>query len=133
MARATIEFKRGDGTTHYFHLPESDWAAGGKLSFIAKPQVDNDATDAAAVINKSFSDSDIIDEGHSLYQEGYKTYELSFSPSDTNNITFDDGESSKTYLGEFQYVSSGGGVTSYPGTNDFLEVVVYGDLRRRTN
>jgi len=120
-----IEFKRGDTITHTFTMPTSSWSAGGKLFFTAKPAVDDDLTDAAAVINKTYTDTDMVNDGTNV------TYTCLFNPADTNSITMA-GVDKIDYKAEFQWVSSGGTVSTFPGNNKYLDAVVYADLRRAT-
>jgi hypothetical protein len=117
-----MSFKRGDSVTHYFEMPSDSWTAGGTLTFIAKPDVDDDVADSAAVIVRSFDDTVAVDDGELV------TYTCAFIPSDTNNIA-SNGENSAEYLGEFQYVN-GSSVSTFPGNDDFIQVTVYFDLRR---
>lgn len=125
-----IEFKRGDGITHYFKMPASSWSAGGTLFFAAKEAVDNDATDAAAVIDVSFTDSVVADE--TIDGVAYKTYTCYFAPADTGSINLG-GKSEKKYKGEFQWVSSGGVPSTFPGGGTFLDAIVYADIKRATS
>lgn len=129
----TMDFKKGDAQTHYFQMPAESWTAGGLLWFAAKPAVDNDATDAATVINKSFNDSKIVnpgDQDDDQYLAGYVTYRLAFLPADIINVSFEDGESKKNYLGEFQFVSGTGVPESYPADDTFIDVIIYADIKR---
>ena len=70
--KVTMTFKKGDNVNHSFSMPIGDYSAGGTLFFAAKPEADNDATDAAAVIDKSFSDSVVV-EG-----DDYAVWSLAF-------------------------------------------------------
>lgn len=126
-----MHFKRGDGLTHYFQIPISSWSAGGKLFFAAKPTVDDDITDAAAVIDKEFTDSDIVDSSHEMYDADYTTYELSFIPGDIVSITFGT-DKRKKYLGEFQFVPVSGVPETFPGDDDYIDVIIYADIKRGT-
>jgi hypothetical protein len=130
--KATMEFKKGDVNIHYFRISEDAWIAGGTLFFAAKPIVDNDNADASAVINKSFGDDKIVNNDHEEYEEGFATYELEFIATDITGVTFENGESSKKYLGEFQLVSALGEPESYPADNEFIEVVIFADIKRGT-
>lgn len=120
---AKIEFKRGDTITHTFSMPTSSWSAGGKLFFTAKPAVDDDLTDASAVINKSFTDASTVNDGTNV------TYTCLFVPADTNSIAMA-GATKVDYKAEFQWVSASGAVSSFPGNDKFLDAVIYADLRR---
>jgi hypothetical protein len=120
-----IEFKRGDTVTHSFVIPTSSWSAGGKLFFTAKPAVDDDLTDASAVINKSFDDTVTANDGTNV------TYTCLFVPADTNSISMA-GLTKQDYKAEFQFVSASGVVSTFPGNDKFLDAVVYADLRRAT-
>jgi hypothetical protein len=130
--KAIMEFKKGDVNIHYFRISEDAWTAGSTLYFAAKPLVDNDGADAAAVINKSFGDDKIVNSSHEEYVEGYATYELEFISTDIVGVTFEDGESLKQYLGEFQLVSALGEPESYPADNNFIDVKIYADIKRAT-
>lgn len=119
-----IEFKRGDTITHTFIMPTSSWSPGGTLFFTAKPAVDDDLTDANAVINVSFSDSVAVNDGTNV------TYTMTFLPAATAAIA-SNGETSIDYLGEFQYVN-GTSVSTFPGNDKYIDVIVYFDIRRAT-
>lgn len=120
---ATMEFERGDTITHYFIMPTNAWSVGGKLFFTAKPAVDDDNTDAAAVINQTFTDSVAVNDGTNV------TYTLTFPPSATNSILMN-GAKKRQYLGQFQWVSASNVPSSFPGNDKFIDTIVYGDIRR---
>jgi len=126
----TMEFKRGDDLTHYFQLPEDSWVEGGVLSFAAKPKIDNDDSDAAAVIDKSFTDSAIVTEDDPEYLAGYVTYALDFVPDDIVNVSFSDGSKSKKYLGEFQLVSALNVIETFPADDGYIETIIFADVKR---
>lgn len=128
MAQATMEFKKGDGATHYFMIPSDSWTPGGTLFFAAKQKPDADATDAAAVIDKSFDDS--VTELVTVDDIEYRKYTLAFVAADTDAISFSDGSKKKTYLGEFQHVPTVGPPSTFPGDDDFIKVIVYADIKR---
>ena len=128
-----MAFKKGDQQIHYFQIPVDSWFPGSVLWFAAKQIVDNDNTDGAAVINKSFTDLDIVDNTHDMYDGQYKTYELEFVPGDTSSVTFANGAKFNKYLGEFQLVSPTGEPESYPSDDSFIEVKVYADIKRGTS
>lgn len=130
--KLTMNFKRGDGLTHYFQVPEDSFVAGAKLFFAAKPQPDDDVTDAAAVIDKEFGDGDIVSPGHEQYLEGFVTYELTFEPGDITGVSFGDGSSKRKFKGEFQYVPDTGIPTSSPDDDNFIDVVIFADIKRGT-
>jgi hypothetical protein len=124
---AKIEFKRGDGITHYFSMPTANWSAGGKLWFTAKPVIDDDSTDAAATITTSYTDSAVTDV--TVSGVAYKKYTCYFPPSATNSIA-SGGAKKADYLGEFQWVSAAGVPSTFPGNDKFFDVVVYFDVKR---
>lgn len=130
MAKAKIEFKKGDGITHTFLIPADQWSSGGKLFFAAKSVPDNDSTDSVAVIDKSFTDSVVTDT--TVSGTAYKVYTLTFVAADTADVNFSDGSKKKRYLGEFQFVPATGEPTTIPGSDDFLDVIVYADIKRGT-
>lgn len=122
--KITMEFKKGDRTIHYFKLPIADYSVGGTLFFAAKAGVDNDATDAAAIIDKSFDDT-VVDTDAT-----YATWTLEFDPGDITGVNFSNGEKKKTFLGEFQFVDSDGNPNTFPSDDNFIEVIVYADIKR---
>lgn len=122
---AKIEFSRDDGNTHFFIIPVSAWQAGGKLIFTAKPVVDDDTTDAAAVIRQEYNDANIIsNDGTNV------TYQCYFPPSATADV---DTQGSDYWEGEgdFQWVSSAGVPTHFPGKSPKMQVFVYADVGRK--
>jgi len=125
-----MEFKRGDGLTHYFQIPLDSWTAGGTLWFAAKAEIDNDNTDAQAVINKSFTDAKIVGSSHEMYDPAFVTYELAFVPGDITNVSFLNGETEKEYLGEFQYIPTTLLPETFPSGDDYINVVIYADVKR---
>jgi len=131
--KATMEFKKGDGLTHYFAVEAASWTPGGTLFFAAKQEVDNDATDAAAVINKSFTDANIVASDHEEYDADFVTYELAFVPGDITNVSFTDGEKKQKFLGEFQFVPTTGLPESFPADDEYIEVIIYADIKRGTS
>lgn len=125
-----MEFSRGDGTTKGFSMPASKWSAGGRLFFAAKTLIDDDTTDAAALIQGNWGDEVVTDTTHNGV--AYKRYACYFPPSATNTIP-SNGAATLELLGEFQWVPSGGGdpITA-PAKDDKIEVVVYMDVKRKT-
>lgn len=125
----TIEFTRGDAAYHTFSIPASSWLPGGLLFFAAKQAIDDDTTDALAVINKSWDDdvvTDVVIDG-----VPYKQYACTFVPGDTSGIE-SDGADSLTYEGEFQYVGADGLPITFPPTSPKLQCIVYFDVKRKT-
>lgn len=131
MAQYTMNFKRSDNVIHYFGIPEESWVAGSTLYFTAKEHIDNDDTNAKAVISKSFGDGDIVGPSSEHYKDGYKTYEMKFIPTDTQSIQFDEGETVKKYIGGFELNTNGGSNkrTTYPDGNNYIEVKVFADVK----
>lgn len=126
---AKIEFTRGDEIHHSFSIPASNWSPGGKLFFAAKLAIDDDTTDAAALIDQHWDDasvSDVVINGIA-----YKKYDCLFTAEATSNIE-SDGASSVELLGEFQYVTSSGVPTTFPAKDEKLECIVYFDVKRKT-
>lgn len=126
---ATIEFTRGDGAHHTFSIPATSWSAGGRLFFAAKPVIDDDNTDANAVISQSWDDTAVTDT--TINGVAYKQYACYFPPSATNSIV-SGGAPSADYLGEFQYVPSGGDPVTFPANDEKLDCKVYFDIKRKT-
>lgn len=123
----TIDFVRGDAADHTFAMPTSAWSSGGTLFFAAKPAIDDDATDAAAVIKESWTDgstSDVVINGIA-----YKQYACHFTPDDTYSIP-SNGAQSAQYLGEFQWVNASGVPITFPATDPKLACIVYFDVVR---
>lgn len=121
-----IEFTRGDGAHHTFSLPASSWSPGGKLFFAAKPAVDDDTADTAAIINHSWGDDAVTDV--TVGGIAYKRYACYFPATATKNIP-SNGASEATYLGEFQFVPAAGDPITFPATSDKLETKVYFDIK----
>lgn len=130
MAKPIMEFKKGDRQVHYFQLPIEAWAPGGTLWLTVKPEIDNDATDTAAVINKSFDDTKLVLSGHEMYDLAWATYELEFLPTDISNVTFEAGERSRSYLGEFVHIDAANNPNTFPGNDEFIDVKIYADVKR---
>jgi len=124
-----IEFTRGDGAHHGFSIPATSWSSGGKLFFAAKQVIDDDTTDANAVINVHWDDSNVSDV--TINGIAYKKYDCYFPPSATSNI-LSDGASSAEYLGEFQFVPSSGDPITFPAKDEKLECILYFDVKRKT-
>lgn len=125
MAQKIImEFKKGDDVQHSFKMPIDDYSAGGTLWFAAKSDIDNDVTDAAAVIDKDFSDSVVATDAE------YATWTLDFEPGDIVGVNFSGGEKKKKYVGEFQFVASDGKISTFPDDDNFIEVIIYADVKR---
>lgn len=124
-----MEFPRGDGPTHTFSIPVTSWVPGGKLRFAAKPAIDDDVTDANAVINWEWDDTvvtDVVIGGIAM-----KQYACYFPPEATNNI-LSNGQDSADYLGEFQFVPPGGVPKTFPPKNPKITATVYFDVVRET-
>ena len=79
-----MEFTRGDPANHAFFLPASSYTPGGILYFAAKPVIDDDNTDANAMIQGNWSDSAVTD----VVRNGiaYKRWACYFPASATNSI-----------------------------------------------
>lgn len=125
---STIAFTRGDQANHSFSIPASSWSAGGRLFFAAKPAVDDDNTDANAVINYSWDDSAVSNV--TINGVAYKKYACVFPPSATNSIA-SNGATSADYLGEFQYVPLSGIPVTFPADDNKLDTIVYFDIKRK--
>ncbi len=125
---AKIEFTRGDSANHKFSIPAANWTAGGTLFFAAKPAVDDDATDASALIQAQWTDA--VVSNVTLKGIAYKQYACYFAPSATNSIV-SNGAGSANYLGEFQYVPAGGDPVTFPANDVKLDCVVYLDVKRK--
>lgn len=123
-----IEFARGDAAYHTFSIPATSWLPGGKLFFAAKPSIDDDTTDGAAVINQDWDDTAVTD----ITIDGvpYKQYNCYFPPSATNSID-SGGASSLDYFGEFQYVPADGIPITFPPKDNKLDCKVYFDVKRK--
>jgi hypothetical protein len=126
----SIDFPRGDAITHTFSMPADAWSSGGKLRFMAKPAIDDDNTDATAVITQEWDDSVVTDA--TINGVTYKKYTCYFPPSATNSI-ISNGAASANYVGEFQWVSQAGVPTTFPPNDPKLTVTVYFDIIRETN
>lgn len=124
-----MDFARGDGANHEFLIPTSAWTAGGRLFFAAKAAIDDDLTDAAALISGSWTDSsvtDVIEDGIAC-----KRYACYLPASATNSIA-SGGAESMELLGEFQFVPVSGDPITFPPTAPKIPVVLYFDVKRKT-
>lgn len=126
----TMYFPRGDGIHHYFYFPADAWVSGGRLFFAAKPAIDDDTNDAAAVINADWDDSALVAD-EVIDGVTYKKYDCYFAPADTSSIASNGAESAE-YLGEYQFVPSGGDPQTFPPTDPKIPVVVIFDVKRKT-
>lgn len=126
----TMEFSRGDGAYHTFSIPASSWTAGGKLFFAAKPAIDDDTTDAAAAIQGSWTDADLLAD---VVIGGitYKKYNCHFPASATSSIV-SGGAASADYLGEFQFVPASGDPMTFPAKDPKITTTIYFDVKRKT-
>lgn len=124
-----MTFMRNDGTTKYFYMPEDSWSSGGTLNFMAKVIPDNDINNSAAVINKNFTDSNIINNSDPKYKTGYVGYKMVFVGSDTSAIAFNNNASQNKYKGQFQWTPSSGSPVSFPANNKYIDVIVYADIK----
>lgn len=109
-------------------MPADAWTPGGKLFFKAKPDIDDDNTDAAAVISQTFDDGVVSDI--TINGVAYKRYTCYFPPSATNSIV-SDGSSKAVYKGEWQWVDSDAVPHTFPGDSAKLKAVVYFDVVRK--
>lgn len=123
-----MEFVRGDGANHTFSMPTANWTPGGRLFFAAKTAIDDDNTDAAAVIQGDWDDDATTDV--TIGGVAYKRYACYFPPSATNTILSEGAESAE-YLGEYQFVPSGGDPVTFPAKDPKIDVILYFDIKRK--
>jgi hypothetical protein len=124
-----MQFMRGDGADHTFAIPAYAWTAGGKLFFAAKPLIDDDATDAAAVISGSWDDTAVTDI--TVNGVAYKRYACHFPAVAVGVLSA--GADSMDLVGEFQFVPSGGDPVTFPGPgDDRIPVNLAFDVKRKT-
>lgn len=124
-----MEFTRGDGANHTFAIPASSWSPGGVLFFAAKRLIDDDNTDAAAVIEGDWDDTAVTDV--TIDGVAYKKYACYFPPSATNSVA-SNGAGTLELLGEFQYVPTTNIPVTFPATDEKLDVILYFDIKRKT-
>lgn len=125
----TMEFSRGDAAHHTLLMPASSWQAGGKLFFAAKPAIDDDPTDANALIQGSWTDTDVVDTTRN--GTAYKQYNCTFPGSATNSV-LSNGAESLDFLGEFQWVPASGDPVTFPAKAPKIPVTLYFDIKRKT-
>lgn len=127
----TMLFMRGDDNDGYtLSVLATNWTAGGRLFFAAKQVVDDDNTDAAALIQQNWGDDVVTDV--TIGGFAYKQYACHFPSSATNSIV-SDGAETLDLFGEFQYVPSGGDPISIPGPDsERIPVTVRFDIKRKT-
>lgn len=126
---AKIEFTRGDGHNHKFRMPASSWSSGGRLFFAAKQIIDDDTTDALALIQGDWGDEAVSDV--TVNGVAYKEYACTFPPSATSSIP-SGGAGSLELLGEFQWVPLSGVPVTFPPNDQKLEAIIYFDVKRKT-
>lgn len=123
-----MKFPRGDGVYHAFLIPADAWTPLGRLFFAAKQVIDDDNTDAAALIQASWDDTAVTD----VVRNGvaYKRYNCYFPPSATNSIE-SNGADTMELKGEYQFVPAGGDPITFPASEDKIPVVVAFDVKRK--
>ena len=134
--KATIEFKRGDQTTHVLQLPVASYVPGALIAFTAKPSPDNDPFDLASVINKEFGEAALAtptNQFAAYYNLLYATYVMQFFPADMLKVTFPAGTSELDYVGEFKYTTPGQAPISFPADNNYIKVRIFADIKRSNN
>lgn len=121
-----IQMKRGDTREVIIGVPKAIYSPGTVITFMAKPGYDNDSTNAAALINKTFGDADIIS------QDGEKvTYRCVIAPADTRDleIKIDKKKSSLKLIGEFELRTPAGVVRTLPMNDGYVELMIYPDIK----
>jgi hypothetical protein len=96
---------------------------------MAKPAIDDDNTDAQAVITEQWDDSavsDVVVNGVAC-----KQYACYFPPSATSAI-ISNGADSADYKGEFQWTNASGIPLTFPPKAPKLDVLVSFDIIRET-
>lgn len=127
----TMEFMRGDRVQHTFAIPAESWTSGGRLFFAAKQAIDDDNTDALALIQGTWDDNSVTDV--TINGIAYKEYNCDFPGSATNAVE-SDGAESLELLGEFQFVPAGGiDPVTFPAPGDpRIPTILYFDVKRKT-
>lgn len=97
---------RGDYKTRKIVVPAGTYTVGGRLLFAVKQQYDNDESDAAAIIDKEYTDSDIVE----TLTNGDKVYLLVINKADTHNVPITEPTD---YIGEIRYINATGRPTTY--------------------
>lgn len=125
----TMQFMRGDGADHTFAIPTSAWTSGGRLFFAAKPAIDDDVNDAAAVIAGNWGDD--VTQDITVGGVAYKQYSCHFPAVATGVVS--EGASDLELVGEFQFVPSGGEPVTFPGPGqERIPVNLSFDVKRKT-
>lgn len=121
-----LTMKRGDTRSFAFRLAKKFYSEGQTIHFTVKKEYDNDPTNSQALINKEFSDSDIISE-----TDISMTYKIQLDPSDTENleIPLRKSKSELKLIGELEVRQSDGKVKTFPSGKKFIEVVIYPDIK----
>lgn len=118
--------KRGDTRHIMLTISKALYSAGQSVSFMAKKGYDNDNTNANALINKTYSDNDIVSQADTSV-----TYKCTLLPSDTENIEIpikkDRGE--LKLIGEFEIRNGNNQVRTLPTGKNFVELVIYPDIK----
>lgn len=121
MGKAVWEMVKGDYKTKPIVAPAGVYTSGGKLMFAAKTNYDLDTSDAAAVVKKTLTDTDITE----TKPNGDKVFLLKIEPSDTDGVSITEPTE---YIGEIQYVNASGKPTTY----ETFTFRLLPDINRRT-
>ncbi len=122
-----IGLKRGD--TNYFVIAQAEslYVTGQTITFMAKPDYDNDQTNQMALITKTLDDSHIVKR-----EDGKVFYQVAIEPNDTKDIEIVIKKGKKPALelkGELEIRTPQNRVTTLPDKNNSIKVKVYPDIK----
>lgn len=120
-----ITMKRGDTRHITLAIDKALYSVGQMVTFMAKKGYDNDPTNANALINKTYGDSDILEQNDTKV-----VYKCTLLPSDTANLEIDlkKGKGELKLIGEFE-IRDGDQVRTLPSGKNFVEIVIYPDIK----
>ena len=117
--------KRGDTRHITLAIDKALCSVGQMVTFMAKKGYDNDPTNTNALINKTYGDSDILEQNDTKV-----VYKCTLLPSDTANLEIDlkKGKGELKLIGEFE-IRDGDQVRTLPSGKNFVELVIYPDIK----
>lgn len=121
-----LTMKRGDTRSFSFRMSKGFYEPGQTVAFTAKPFYDNDSTNASAVINKTFTDDNILSQ-----TDTDVIYEIKLESVDTENIEIKlkKGKGVLKLIGELEVRQPNGRVKTFPSGPNYLEVIIYPDAK----
>jgi hypothetical protein len=124
---ADYQMVRGDYKEDFPCIAADGWQAGGKLFFVVKSQLDNDASDDGSntVFKVDMSDSDIVDPAYVIDGKTYVRYRCIITSDMTQ--TYAMAGKKEKLIAEYQFVLPGVKPVTWPQ----FPLILYKDANRR--